>query len=101
MVRAHGLRHCCMLISGTAVCPTWLLLQAGSNAPAMGMEGVPANMYNLQLQYGQTGTMPNGFTPQLGAGFQQQQQQQYLAQQYQPDMTGGMYAGQMAAAQGM
>lgn len=58
----------------------------------MGMDGMQANMYTLQMQYGQAGSAPNDMTPQLGsAGFQQQQQ--YLAQQYQPDMSGGMYAG--------
>jgi hypothetical protein len=51
-----------------------------------------ANMYTLQMQYGQAGSAPNGMTPQLGsAGFQQQQQ--YLAHQYQPDVSAGMYAG--------
>jgi hypothetical protein len=71
----------------------------------MGMDGMATNMYTLQMQYGQPATVPNGFNPQLGAaGFQQQQQpqqQQYLAQQYQPDMSTGMYAGQLAPAQNM
>lgn len=65
------------------------------------MDGMPNNMYTLQMQYNQANGMPNGMTAQLGAGYQQQQQQQYMGQQYQPDMSGGMYAGQVAAAQNM
>lgn len=66
------------------------------------MESMAGNMYTLQMQYSQAANVPNGMTPQLGAGFQQQQQQQqYMAQQYQADMSGGMYAGQVAAAQNM
>jgi hypothetical protein len=68
----------------------------------MGMDGMPNNMYTLQMQYSQATNMPNGMTAQLGASYQQQQQQQqYMGQQYQADMSGGMYAGQVAAAQNM
>jgi hypothetical protein len=61
----------------------------------MGMDNMAAgNMYTLQMQYSQAANM----TPQLGTGgFQQQQQQQYLVQQYQTDM----YGGQVAAPQNM
>jgi hypothetical protein len=78
-------------------------MQASGSGAGMGMDGVGANMYTLQMQYGQAATVPNGFQPQLGAaGFQQQQQQQqYLTQQYQPDMSNGMYAGQLTPAQNM
>lgn len=65
----------------------------------MGMDGMPNNLYTLQMQYSQATNMPNGMTGQLGAGYEQQQQ--YMGQQYQPDMSAAMYAGQAAAAQNM
>jgi hypothetical protein len=67
------------------------------------MEGLSTNMYTLQMQYGQAAaSLPNGFSQQLGAGaFQQQQQQQFITQQYQADLSGGIYAGQVAVTQSM